>query len=204
MVAAVLLFGFSAQAEDISDKIHTRYKEISSFKTSFVQELTKAASGNTEKRKGVIYFQKPTNVRWQTNEPEKETLLVNKSTVWQYIPKENLAYKFALRNKFKSKTMIEFITGDVNVEKDFQLERLDKSDEGWVKLKLTPKDPEPSMVMAHLWVEPKSGLLRRIKIRDFWSNENTLTFKDIQLSPDISPDLFNFEPPEDVEVKDNT
>ncbi len=203
-ICVLMLFSLPVQAEDICNKIQTRYKEISSFKTSFIQKMTNAASGNTEERKGVIYFQKPHFVKWQTKNPEKEVLLVNNSTVWQYIPQEKVAYKFSLQDKFKSKTMIEFITGEVNIEKDFQVEKLDKNEKGWMKLKLIPKDPEFSLKMAYLWVEPENGIIRRIKIRNFVNNENTLTFRDIQLSPDISQDLFIFQPSGEIEVRDNT
>jgi len=203
-LAVLFLICPPIQAEEISDKIQTQYKEISSFKTSFVQKRYRKATDNTNTLKGDIVFQKPTSVRWHTREPEERLLLVNNSKVWQYIPGEKNAYKFSLQGKFKSKTMIEFITGEVNIKKDFEIEKLDKSEEGWRKLKLTPKQDDPNMLMAHLWVEPQTGLLRRIKIKDFWQNTNTLTFKDIELHPDISEDLFTFDPPKDVKVKDNS
>ncbi|GEM_PF-1862357 len=203
-LSVLFFFCLPIQAEEISDKIQSQYKEISSFKTSFVQKRYRKATDNTKTLKGEIVFQKPTSVRWYTREPEERLLLVNNSTVWQYIPGEKTAYKFSLQGKFKSKTMIEFITGDVNIKKDFDIEKLDKSKQGWIKLKLIPKQDDPNMLMVHLWVEPETGLLRRIKIKDFWQNKNTLTFRDIQLSPDISEDLFTFDPPKEVKVKDNS
>lgn len=202
---AILLISCSSiRAGEITQKIQNRYQEISSFRTNFTQKLTKAASGNTEVRKGKIVFKKPALVRWKTEKPEEKLLLVTNSTVWQYIPAEKVAYKYSLRGKFKSKTMIEFITGEVNIEEDFQVKKKGKSQQGWLKLKLIPKDPEPGMVMAHIWVEPQSGILRKIKIRDFCSNKNTLRFEHIQLRPEISKGVFTFDPSEGIKVKDNT
>jgi outer membrane lipoprotein carrier protein len=184
--------------------IQRQYKTISGFRADFTQKLTNAASGQTETRKGEIAFKKPRCIRWKTSSPEQELLLVNMDEVWEFFPAEEVVYKYSLQGVFESKTMLRFVTGEVDLREDFQVEVLGQEENGWTKLELTPRNPEPTLVKAYLWVDTDRTLLRRIVIEDFFGNRNELTFKNIELNPDLRASVFEFTPPEDVEVVDNT
>lgn len=189
-------------AQDVADTIQTQYTEIQSFKTAFTQELTNAASGETEQRNGTIWYAAPNSIRWHTAAPDKELLVGKDDVIWDYFPDEDVAYKYSLAGRFDSKTMLKFITGEVNLKKDFTVKDQgpDPAFSGWTKIRLVPKKPEPSLVMAYIWFEPKSKLIRQVLLVDFFGNGNQLTFTDIQLNEDLDPKLFSFQPPKGVEV----
>ncbi len=199
---AVLLWTIPALGSELTRGIQEKYQSIQSLKTDFVQKLTNASSGETEKRYGRIYFRKPGHIRWEEERPGQELLIVDGEVAWDYFPDEGIVYKHGLEEKFESQTMLKFITGDVDLAGDFRIERQGK-EQGWAKIKLIPKNPEPSLVLAYIWVEEDSFLLRQILLVDFFGNGNQLAFSNLELNVALDDNLFDFTPPEDVIVREN-
>ena len=142
-------------------------------------------------------------VRWVTDSPEKEILVVGPEYVWSYFPKEDTAYKYPAREILSSKTMIRFISGQADLEDDFKIENQGREDD-LIKLKLVPHKPETNLVLAYIWIDDQSWMAKRVLLVDFWGNGNELHLINIQLDVDIKQEKFEFVPPEGVEIKDNT
>jgi outer membrane lipoprotein carrier protein len=197
-----LIWCMPVTAQDIADSIQEQYTEVNSFETEFSQKLTNAASGETEQREGTICYLKPEKIRWHTTSPEEELLISNNNVVWDYFPQEGVVYKYSLKGRFDSKTMLEFITGEVNLKEDFRIENQgqDPDFSDWIQVELVPKDPEPSLVKARIWLEPGSHLIQQVLLVDFFGNKNQLTFEDIDLNVELEESLFEFDPPEGVEI----
>lgn len=200
MLAALL--PDAAKAENITDAIQKRYESLHSFHTDFQQELTNAASGSVEKRSGKIWF-KQSLVRWETHKPEKELLVVGQTAVWNYFEADKLAIKYRPSQVFNSKTMIRFLSGKANLKEDFKVEG-QGTENGMVKLRLIPKEPEPTMVLAYIWVNPKTNMLGRVLIVDFYGNGNMVSMQNLQLNTRAESKLFEFTPPKGIQVKDNS
>jgi len=200
---AVLALPLSAQASGLADAIQKRYESVQQFQADFQQELSNAASGSVEKRSGKIWFKQPSLVRWDTLKPEKELLVVGQKAVWNYFEADKIAMKYRTNQVFSSKTMIRFLSGKANLKEDFKVTE-QGSEDGLIKMRLVPKEPEPSMVMAYIWVDPKTHFMGRVLIVDFFGNGNQVTL--LGLTTDKRPDarLFEFTPPAGVQVRDNT
>ncbi len=197
-----LLLPAAAQANKLTDAIQKRYDSLSSFQTDFQQELTNAASGSVEKRSGKIWF-KQSLVRWETHKPEKELLVVGQNAVWNYFEADKVALKYRSNQVFNSKTMIRFLSGKANLKEDFKIEE-QGVENGLTKLRLVPKEPEPTMVLAYIWVDTKTNLLGRVLIVDFFGNGNQVTLNNLQLDKRADAKLFEFTPPSGTQIKDNT
>ncbi|MFO7818584.1 MAG: LolA family protein [Thermodesulfobacteriota bacterium] len=202
-VIFILSTGPNAFAAKVADQVQAQYDSLVSFTTSFEQILTNAGTGEQEERTGSIFYKKPEMVRWVTDSPEKEILVVGSEYVWNYFPEEEAAYKYPAREILSSKTMIRFISGQADLEDDFEIENQGREDE-LIKLKLVPHKPETNLVLAYIWVDDQSWMVKRILLVDFWGNGNELHLNDIQLDVDIDRAKFEFVPPEGVEIKDNT
>ena len=204
-ITCVLLFlmpGLGISGEITAD-IQKQYQSLESFTASFVQKLTNAATKEVEVRSGRIAFAKPRQIRWETVAPEKELLLVGTDVVWDYFPDEDVAYKYAVEQVLQSKTMLRFISGEANLEDDFVIEN-QGDDEGRIKLKLIPKEPESNLVLAYIWVQPGTNMLGKVLIVDFFGNGNELDLSDLAMNTPLEPDLFTFVPPKGVDVEDAT
>ncbi len=205
VVLSFLLFGFTvlSYAAGISSEIQKEYDSIQGFQVDFKQQLKNAASGELEIREGRIWFKQPGLVRWETDLPERELLIVGKDVVWDYFPTEETAMKYAASDILSSKNMIKFISGKARLEEDFEIQDLGM-EMGLRKLMLTPKEPEPSLVLATIWVDPATNLLRSILLVDFYGNGNKLGLDKLVRNPELPDRLFEFSPPDGVSIQDNT
>ncbi|WP_461209599.1 outer membrane lipoprotein chaperone LolA [Desulfocurvus sp. DL9XJH121] len=196
-------FSHAAEVEAIVSAMQQRYETLKSFSASFEQEMTNAASGETEKRAGVISFRHPGLVRWETKKPENELLVVGEAEVWDYFPDEQAAYKYTVDDVLTSKTVLRFLSGRARLDQDFWVTSMGR-DQSWEKLELVPKEAETEMVQAYLWLDPEHALLQKVQVIDFFGNENTVALSGVVLNPDLSDSQFAFTPPPGVDVFDNS
>ncbi|SDN69741.1 outer membrane lipoprotein carrier protein [Desulfonauticus submarinus] len=206
-VLIILFFIFVSQGvfaqPDILDKMQAKYEQINSFQAEFYQTLTNAATKEQEVRKGIIYYQKPGLILWEVLSPDPEKLVVGEKFVWDYFPEENTVYKYRREQILTSKTMLKFISGKANVKEDFVPEFQGKQKDG-LKFKLVPKKPEPSLVLAYVWIDKDSYLLNRVMLIDFFGNGNELSIVNTKINQEFNPNLFRFKVKKDMEVIDNT
>lgn len=183
------------------DKIQSAYRQIDTFEAKFEQTLKHRESGSTEKRKGSLLFQRPCNIRWETAKPNPETLVVNSREVWNYLPDEEIAYRYGPEVIQDSRTIIQVLTGQAKLNKDFDVKRAG-TDNGMVKLEIFPKEPTPQMIDGLIWVDPASGAIQRARITDFYGNTNEVAFTSFK--PGIKPAAgkFVFKAPKGVDVED--
>lgn len=193
-----------AQASSaIINKIQNAYRQIDSFEADFDQTLTHRESGSIEKRKGRLLFQKPLLIRWQTRKPHEETLIVNTREIWDYLPDEEIAYRYAPQLVQDSRSIIQVLTGQAKLSKDFDVKPVGKAaTNGLQKLMLFPHDPTPQMVEAAIWVDPASGAIQRASVTDFYGNVNDVAFNSFKPGVKIAANQFSFNPPKGIEVED--
>jgi outer membrane lipoprotein carrier protein len=192
-----------AVAASVVDSLQERYASIASMSLEFTQTLTHKESGGVEKRSGLLQFKKPLLVRWETRRPTPELLLVGKDCIWQVFPTEELATKYALSMAQDSRSIIRVVTGQARLDQDFIVEEEGRED-GLVRLRLYPKEPTPSLVEALLWVDADAGLIKKIRIYDFYGNENEIAFSKQSIDAALAGFLFTYTPPKNYEVEDKT
>ena len=197
----VLVAVTAAQASDIANTIQARYEKLRTFSATFEQTLTHKESGSVEKRQGNLLFQKPLLIRWQTDKPHEETLVVTSKEIWDYLADEEIAYRYPLELVRDSRTIIQVITGQAALTKDFDVKE-DGQENGLAKLHLYPKEAAPQMVEALLWVEPATGYIRRASIIDFYGNSNDVRFTQFKPDTSFKASDFTFTAPKGVEVED--
>ncbi len=190
--------GAFASAPDLAQKVQARYDDLQALKADYVQILTSAATRDQEERTGRIYFKKPLLIRWVAETPEPELLVVDGEKVWNYFPDEETVYEYEAEEMLTSRSMLNFISGRAKLDEDFRIEHQGEEND-LSMLKLIPKNPEPDLVLAYLWVD-EEGLLHGIKLVDFFGNENELRFKSLKIDPELSADKFIFEAPETADV----
>ena len=201
LTAGLVLMAATAQASDIANTIQARYEKLRTFSAAFEQTLTHKESGSVEKRQGNLLFQKPLLIRWQTDKPHEETLVVTNKEIWDYLADEEIAYRYPLELVRDSRTIIQVITGQAALTKDFDVKE-DGQENGLAKLHLYPKEAAPQMVEALLWVEPSTGYIRRASIIDFYGNSNDVRFTQFKPDTSLKASDFTFTAPKGVEVED--
>lgn len=200
-LALILMGTHPAYGESLVDDMQRVYADMKSFSGEFVQELHHAESGSVEKREGTLQFASPLFIRWETKTPFPELLVVNDKEVWDFLPDEELAYRYAPEVVQDSRSILQVITGQSRLDQDFDVKR-EKDQNGFAVLRLYPKEPTTQLVEALLLVDPATKFLRRAELYDFYGNANIVEFTT--LTPNTSPGAatFTFTPPKGIEIED--
>lgn len=186
--------------KNLVDLIQKQYAQTQAFEADFEQTLTHKESGTTDRRKGRLVFQKPLLIRWQTQKPNAETLIVTAKEIWDYIPDEEIVYRYSPDLVKDSRNIIQVLTGQARLTQDFDVKGMG-SENGFSRLALYPKEPTPQMVDAMIWVNPE-GFIRRVKINDFYGNGNDVRLSSFKPLKTVPAAEFRFTPPKGVEVED--
>lgn len=195
---------FAASPESLADQVQRKYASITSFSADFTQVLQNASSKEQDTRTGRLFFAQPALIRWVTEKPERELLVVGKDAVWNAFEDEKVVYRYAVEDVLGSKTMIRFLSGKGNLKEDFHIKQAQGAPQGQALLKLTPREAEPSLVEASVWVDTTTFMLARIIIEDFYGNKNDVSLSNVVINPSLSKDLFQYAPPKGFQVLDNT
>ena len=127
--------------------------------------------------------------------------MVTAKEIWDYLPDEEVAYRYPPSLVRDSRSIIQVITGQAALTKDFEV-KPEGEEQGLAKLRLYPKEPAPQMVEALIWVEPGSGYIRRASIVDFYGNTNEVRFTSFKPDARLKSSDFSFTPPKGIEVED--
>ncbi len=194
----------TAYANSVITKIQDTYKKIDSFHANFTQELYHRESEYTQKTSGTFSYEKAPLIRWETNTPQKEILIVNKEAIWNYIPKEEIVYKYSPKLLDDSSNIIAVLTGGVPLNRDFDVELMPDVREGAVTLKhlkLYPHQPTMDLTEAAIWVDSRTNYILAAKITDFYNNYNYVKFSNFKINVKFNPTSFAFTPPKGVDVE---
>ncbi len=203
LLLAFALASPAMAAGDLAQTIKDCYVAIDTFQADFTQYLTRSENGKKEKRVGVMRFKRPLLISWKTQSPSPETLLVTNAEIWDYFPDEKVAYRYARSLVEDSRTLIQVVTGQALLSKDFDVK--EQGMEGKLKiLRLYPKEPVPQMTEAVIYVDPDRGYILRAVITDFYGNTNDVRFTSFTPNPSLSSSEFKFKAPKGCEVEDRT
>ena len=191
----------------VAAKVQAAYADMQSFRAAFTQELLQRDSGVVQKRSGTIAFQRPLLVRWETAAPNAELLMVTSREIWNYLPDEELAYRYSRALAEDSRSLIQVITGQSALTRDFDVEPAQEPQNleagSLIHLLLYPKEPTTELTEAQLWIDPSTSLIRRAMVMDFYGNTNPVELKNLEKNASIPASEFSFTPPKGTDVEDH-
>ena len=188
-------------AEASLESILSRYSEVDDVRFSFTQTLVHQTSGGQDEQKGFLHFKKPMLVYWEITAPAPELIVVTKDSIWNVFPDVELAKKYSLELANDSANLIRVISGLDKLEKDFLIEE-NGSEDGLRIVHLYPKEPTQSLTEAILWLDEKNRTVKRIRVYDFYSNQNELRFETEETNLHPEDSLFTYTPPSGFDVED--
>ena len=190
-----------ARLNAVVKEVQRVYGAMDAFQATCTQTLTHRESNSFEVRKGELLFKKPLLVRWETAKPHAELLVINRKEIWNYLPDEKLAYRYAPDIAQDSHALLHVVTGQARLDQDFFVEEAGKED-GLLRLRLYPREPTQQMVEAGIWVDPAAYLIKRAVIIDFFGNSNEMAFTSLASKQKLEEKSFDFTPPKGVAVED--
>jgi len=121
-----------------------------------------------------------------------------------YQPQDALAYRMNVGESDLDQA-IRFLAGGIKIKSTFKTRAIEKPKSIKIKglsyLELLPKESSASFKSLVLGVEPESGAVRFSSIIDPDGNETQTTYMNLSAQL-LNSKIFEFEPPEGVQVQD--
>ncbi len=198
---------YATATSNIANILQKKYNSIHCLSTKYIQKLKNHISHEITTRKGDIFVMKKegiTKIRWNTIYPEKEYLFIDNNLVIDYLPSDNIAYKYHLKDVADSRAILNLISGRINISREFSITKDREEEDNTIKYKLIPHNPEPNMVLVYIWVHKKSKLISKIEIIDFFGNTNTISFKDMKINTKLPHNIFIFKANKGTKILEGT
>ncbi len=182
--------------------LQQRYESAKDFRADIVQTTRSVAlgTGSSEQMisKGTVVFAKPGKMRWSYEEPEPSLVISDGETLWIYDLVFREAQKFPVTDGFLSGAAIQFLLGDGEIERDFEISAL-RCEKATAELRLVPHELS-SYEKLHVLVNPQNGDLLKTTVFFVLGNVTEVAFSNIELNSNPAASVFRLDPPADVRV----
>lgn len=145
---------------------------------------------------GVFNLSRPGKFRWNYQKPFLQEIVSNSGKVWFYdADLEQVTIKKL--DKSMGSTPALLLTGDVEIEKEFTMEKQGSEDEmQWIKL--LPKNSESNF--KYVLIGLNAGVLGGMELSDNFGQLTRIYFSDVVLNPQLKAEEFVFNIPKGVDV----
>jgi outer membrane lipoprotein-sorting protein len=195
------------QLARILEGVQKRYGSLPGFAVSYEREVitrSMAVLGiQTQKdlASGMIYFKPPYSLRVQQEKPNPELVIINKDTLWWYIPQKKQVYKYPSHKLGQEMQLLsDIFRGLQKVESRFKVtlvaDHTDKGDE----IKLVPDPPWEQIDHIQLWIDPEKYYIRIIETYNYLGGLTRFTLGEPSAQGVFEKNFFHFLVPEGVTV----
>lgn len=171
----------------------------SSLSADFRQVTLNKNGQATQNSTGKFYLSRPGKFRWQYSKPFNQEIVSNGGKVWIYDADLEQVTSKQLDDSLGS-TPALLLTGQVDVESKFRLEEQGET-EGMSWVRLSPKNEETGF--KYVLIGLQNGHLGGMELSDNFGQLTRIYFSNIQINPNLNPNLFVFTPPKGVDVFEN-
>lgn len=192
--------GAEPTAEELAKKVQARHDAAKTYQASFEQTFTLKAQGTEKVQKGKVAFERPGKMSFRYDAGDR--VVSDGKTVRVYEKQHAHVYEVALK-KSVYPASIAFLVGKGQLEKDFAWVLRDAKKagfEGGAVIEGTPREATPAWQRLFLWVEPKTGDVRRVLVLDAQGNRNRFDFTGASLDKAVPKGEFEFTPPPGTKV----
>jgi len=210
MIAIVAIFGVTAVSgasgqqadlETVVSRLQDNYKEIKDYRASFVQEAKIKGYPRPQITSGEVFYKKPGMMRWNYDKPDLQEIVTDGKVIWMYSPSLDQVMKADFAKTSQSKVAEAFLSGMGNISKDFNISiENGKGKKTDIILMLTPKDERDPVKSIELSVDRETIYVRKSVMTDIYGNVTAVSLSDFKVNTGIKEKLFDFVPPEGVEI----
>lgn len=162
----------------------------------FEQSVLDADGVLVDASSGTIEIERPGRFRWATDSPYEQWVIADGLNVWSYdVDLAQVTVK--PQADALSNTPALLLGGDVGALEDFAIEA-SVVDGGVTWVRMVPADTETGFRRVVLGFE--DGKLSRMVFLDSLEQQTVVELSDVEYNLDLDPALFEFTPPDDVDI----
>jgi chaperone LolA len=196
-VSCVLLLVAAARAEP-GNPLEMFLSGLDTLSAGFEQTLSNELGEELERSVGAVYVERPGKFHWAYWEPFPQLIVSDGRSLWIY--DEDLE-QVTIRDVIASidDSPAALLGGDVDLDAHYVV--IDAGEVDGVQwLELTPRDIESQYETVRLGF--REGQLAGMELFDNLGQKTRIAFQDVRRNPPLERSLFEFSPPEGVDVVD--
>ena len=180
--------------------IQKKYASINDLSSKFTQVTRIKDLDEKIASSGKVWFKKPGMMKWQYEEPWKDTIVSDGKKVWYFDSRENQVTEMELESVWAdslgSYTIISILE-DLDRLFDVRPGAGSADERGNVLLDLKQKNQEQSKQVT-IAVDPKTYMLRKIIIGDIFGNTTVIKLGTAKVNLGIPDSFFAFKKPKEA------
>ena len=184
------------------ERASERYAGIDAFCGAFEQEMNVPLLRQVTRSRGRLCQARPDHFLMDFSDPEGDVVVADGEHLWVYFPSTDPGQVFrsdlsASDGRFDFHREFLEDPGE-KYRPEYRGEEVVDGRSTHV-VSLTPLEPSP-YVRAQVWIDAESALIRKVEIHEDNESVRTVVLRDLEIEPQISASLFEFEPPSGVQV----
>ena len=183
----------AGEGEKLLERFLIQSKTMSA---DFVQTLRAEDNEVLQESKGHFYLNRPGKFRWNYSSPYEQEIVSDGEQVWVF---DVDLQQVTVQNKSVSlnNTPMALMEGKLKLKEAYNISELDHRD-GIYRLKLSSKTKDADF--SELIVGVNKQGLQFMQMRDQFDQTTDIVFINLELNKKLDSDLFEFTPPEGVDV----
>ena len=188
-----------AQAGPPRTQLERFAHELESLYAHFDQQVLKPDGLVEDKSSGEVWLLRPNRFRWQYGGEFPELVVADGKKVWLY---DEMLEQVTIKEQsfMTSDSPLMLLTDVSRIDEQFEVRELG-SDSGLHLLELRSNNPESEFERILLGLD--NGQLLLMAMEDAFGLRTEIRFREIQRNPVLEDKLFQFTPPEGVDVIGN-
>jgi len=200
-LAGCLLLSASVYATEAVHKnqLDLFLEELESFSADFEQNIIDEFGEVVETSRGIVQLRRPGMFLWEYQEPYLQKIISDGSTLWLFDEDlEQVTINDAVMTVEDAPALI--FTDDFPITEHYVVVELDDEEQtAWIEL--TPRDLNSQYRVLRLGFL-NNDFKSMILVGGF-GQTTLLTFTDTSRNPELSRDMFQFSPPENIDIIDS-
>jgi len=196
--ACALVLSLSVQADPVED-LQALLSGHQSAQARFTQFSLNEGGNRAEESSGYFIVERPNRFRWITEAPFLQEIVSDGEYIWIHDPDlDQVTRKLADQQNNTAPAMI--LNGQIDqLSQEFDIHKLDEDESGVALFELTPLNSENS-TFSRIRLLFEQNRISELSMEDSLGQRSMLVLQDLEYDPELSPDVFEFEPPEGADV----
>ncbi len=169
-------------------------KDLTGLEATFVQYELAENQEQLDPNAGMVWMQSPDKFRWHYKDPIEQLIVADGENVWVY--DEDLE-QVTVKTQDNELNPIYVIINDEKSQQHYDIKH-EAFKEGIDWVSLTPKVRNEEV--KSVWLAVKQDVITQIKVHNNFGQTMVFEFTEINKNPELEAAMFQFVPPEGVDV----
>jgi outer membrane lipoprotein carrier protein len=185
----------SAPANNPELELRHFLTDVTTLAAGFRQQLFDSNGRSIQDSRGRFYIQRPGRFRWEYDQPE-QLVVCDGQLLWMYDHDLEQVTVRTVDDTLRG-TPAMLLSGQGQLDESFEIGATYEEDNlAW--LEMTPRGENPEFKGVRVGMD--NGTVAVMEVRDSLDQMTRIEFHDLELDPDLEASLFQFVPPEGVDV----